>query len=538
MIRAKNVKSRTPLFFKQRLIVFAAMLALALAGAVGDAGAQVAEDFENINLLPARGWFMRNNSVPLGTTGWQQGSSAPFSIPAQAGAPYSYIAADFFNASGAGTISNWLVAPTRTLHNGDIVRFWTRTTAGMIIFPDRLEVRLSTNGASTNVGTGAEAVGDFTTLLLTVNPDLTTTGYPGVWTLFTLVLDGLPPQGVDARVAFRYYVTNAGPDGDNSNHIYIDSFSINHGDLFAPEAPFDFDGDGRTDFVVVRNTGGGANGQETWFINNGTTHTQTPWGIAGDIFVTGDFDADDRSDITAYRRSTGFFYTLRSSDGTLASCNLGGSSANDNPTVIGDYDGDDVDDYAVYRQGASPGQQSFWIYRSGATPSGTPVSVQWGLSGDFPAPGDYDGDGINDFCVRRNPGNGQGAFYLKKSNGGDEAVLWGNWTDFVVPGDYDGDGKDDFAVVRGDNQRLLWSVLGRNQNNIIHYGEPWGVSTTDLATPGDYDGDGKIDIAVWRAVGDDPTKTYFYVRKSSNGALQASQWGQNFDYPLAFSNAH
>ena len=38
------------------------------------------------------------------------------------------------------------------------------------MFADRLELRLSTNGASTNVGTTTTSVGDFTTLLLTVNP--------------------------------------------------------------------------------------------------------------------------------------------------------------------------------------------------------------------------------------------------------------------------------------------------------------------------------------------------------------------------------
>src|SRR5689334_24508741 len=30
-------------------------------------------------------------------------------------------------------------------------------------------------------------------------------------------------------------------------------------------APVDFNGDGKTDFVVVRNTGGGTNGQLTWY---------------------------------------------------------------------------------------------------------------------------------------------------------------------------------------------------------------------------------------------------------------------------------
>jgi hypothetical protein len=84
-----------------------------------------------------------------------------------------------------------------------------------------LEVRLSTNGASTNVGTGA-AVGDFTTLLLSINPTLTTTGYPTSWTQFTVTISGLPAP-TSGRIAFRYYVTSGGPTGTNSDYIGIDN---------------------------------------------------------------------------------------------------------------------------------------------------------------------------------------------------------------------------------------------------------------------------------------------------------------------------
>src|SRR2546428_3306592 len=51
--------------------------------------------------------------------------------------------------------------------------FYTRTV-DMPSFPDRLQVRMSTNGASSNVGTTATDVGDFTTLLLDINPTYTT----------------------------------------------------------------------------------------------------------------------------------------------------------------------------------------------------------------------------------------------------------------------------------------------------------------------------------------------------------------------------
>ena len=64
-----------------------------------------------------------------------------------------------------------------TLQNGVVLTFWTRTVDAPT-FPDRLQVRMSTNGASTNVGTTATDVGDFTTLLLDINPTYTTSWVP------------------------------------------------------------------------------------------------------------------------------------------------------------------------------------------------------------------------------------------------------------------------------------------------------------------------------------------------------------------------
>ena len=182
-----------------------------------DSPADFSEDFADITSLA--GWFTQNNSNPLGSTSWFQGNDTVF--PAHAGASTAYIAANFNNTAGVGTISNWLLTPELTLNNGDTFSFWTRTATGSI-WPDRLEVRLSTAGASTNVGSGAADVGDFTTLLLEVNPTLTTGGYPEVWTQYTATLSSIP-AGTTGRFAFRYYVTNGGPSGSNSNYIGIDT---------------------------------------------------------------------------------------------------------------------------------------------------------------------------------------------------------------------------------------------------------------------------------------------------------------------------
>ncbi len=179
----------------------------------------LSEGFDVAEPLPA-GWVAQNNSQPVGTTGWFQGQSATF--PSFSGAPDSYIAANYQNTDpvGVGTISNWLMTPVQNIKNGDIVTFYSRIPAGAE-WADRLEVRLSTAGTSTNVGATSTSVGDFTTVLLTINPTLTLNVYPKVWTQFTATISGLaaPTTG---RIAFRYFVTSAGGGGTNSNFIGID----------------------------------------------------------------------------------------------------------------------------------------------------------------------------------------------------------------------------------------------------------------------------------------------------------------------------
>ena len=174
------------------------------------------EGFDNITILP--GWVMINHSEPLGLDGWFQGLDTAF--PAFDGAPTAYIAANFFNTSGVGTISNWLLTPQLMLESGSTLTFYTRTEVSSQ-FPDRLQVRMSTNGASINVGTGAFDVGDFTNLLLDINPTYTIGGYPETWTQFTVNISGTPPETL-GRLAFRYFVENGGPNGTRSDYIGID----------------------------------------------------------------------------------------------------------------------------------------------------------------------------------------------------------------------------------------------------------------------------------------------------------------------------
>lgn len=119
-------------------------------------------------------------------------------------------------------ISNWLLTPEVTIQNGSVMKFWTRSI-DQDLYPDRLQVRMSTNGSSTNVGTSATDVGDFTNLLLEINPTETTGQYPEVWTQYTVTVTGVPTP-TTGRFAFRYFVQDGGPTGSGSNYIGIDSF--------------------------------------------------------------------------------------------------------------------------------------------------------------------------------------------------------------------------------------------------------------------------------------------------------------------------
>jgi len=346
------------------------------------------------------------------------------------------------------------------------------------------------------------------------------------------------PSNADnqALVEVRVITTNA---VGNDEWVGIDDINV----TAAPAAPaqhqVDFDGNGKTDFALVRNISGIPGGQLTWFINlNGPgTTSGYAWGISTDFILPVDYDGDNKSDIAVWRPGaplTAAFYILQSQTNTLRTDVFGQSG--DNPRVVGDYDGDGKDDVAVYRAGANLGEQSTWYYRGSLNnPSGNITYTPWGINGDFPASGDYDGDGKNDFVVQRNNGGGQARFWMGLSTAGVSSFVFGTPTDVILPGDYDGDGKTDIAVARGVAGNYNWFVRPSSTGAIS--AAPtyvFGNSATDFYAQGDYDGDGKTDPAVWRPSAN-PGESAFWVFGSTSGNMVVP-FGQAADYPVANYN--
>jgi hypothetical protein len=156
-------------------------------------------------------------------------------------------------------------------------------------------------------------------------------------------------------------------------------------------------------------------------------------------------------------------------------------------------------DLAVWR----PSSGVWWVVGASG-----PISLQWGLSGDVPVAGDYDGDGKTDFSIFRPSSNTW--WIMRSSDGGSHSVMFGTSGDKTAPADYDGDGKTDAALYRPSTG--TWYI--RKSSDSSTYQMQFGLST-DTPAPADYDGDGRADIAVWRG-----STTTFYSTNSSNNQLQ------------------
>ncbi|MFT3952648.1 MAG: choice-of-anchor J domain-containing protein [Oscillospiraceae bacterium] len=199
------------------------------------------EEFDSFSSLTANGWLIQNLSYPIGTTTWSQGNT---NFTAYSGAGYAGVR--YNCGSGYATLSDWLITPELNIKNGAELSFYTR--ANSVAYAENLQVRMSTTGS--DVGTGAESVGDFTTLLLEINPSLSKTGYPTNWTKYTVTVSGLTDE-VTGRFAFRYYVTNGGPSGSNSDYIGIDS--VSYAESHMPRVTFDTNGGDTANTTVIVN---------------------------------------------------------------------------------------------------------------------------------------------------------------------------------------------------------------------------------------------------------------------------------------------
>lgn len=273
-------------------------------------------------------------------------------------------------------------------------------------------------------------------------------------------------------------------------------------------APFDFDGDGKTDIAIFRPAPTG--GEWWWQRSSDNQVPATPFGLATDVIAPGDFTGDGKLDITVWRPESGFWFILRSEDFSFYGSPFG--NPGDVP-MTADYDGDGKDDLAVFR----PSVGLWFITRSSNNQVET---IQFGVRGDVPVAADYDGDGNADVAIKREGPNGA-EWWINRSTQGVAALIFGESSDLAVPGDYTGDGKADVAFFRPSTGS--WFVLKSEDFSV--YGFPFGANG-DMPLSGDYDGDGRIDPAVFR-----PSTNTWFINGSTSG-IQIQNFGIAGDRPI------
>ncbi|MBZ5535409.1 MAG: FG-GAP-like repeat-containing protein [Acidobacteriia bacterium] len=321
------------------------------------------------------------------------------------------------------------------------------------------------------------------------------------------------------------FTTGAG-ECSTASFKYAPTLNLNFGPYTF--AAGDFNGDGKADLAILRDTG-----LQTYLGNGDGTFLEpllSPLSSKSQRRVVGDFNADGRSDIALLEPlSDEVLILLANADGTFQAPLHYPVGDFPNSIAVGDFNSDGYLDLVVANMTSSSlsilmgkGDGSFVSPRTFSVASALSVV---GL-------GDFNGDGKQDLATMSsyNPGTvffgaGDGTFQNPVSFAPSPDVY------AVAAGDFNGDGKADLALGSyGSVAIMLSNGDGTFQPPVL-----FGVPNTpfDLVV-GDFNSDGRLDVAVANYSSNDIS----ILLGKGDGTLQASiNYGvDNRPYYLAMAD--
>jgi hypothetical protein len=221
-----------------------------------------------------------------------------------------------------------------------------------------------------------------------------------------------------------------------------------------------------------------------------TTHwhgvAPTAWlyfALTGEPFQTG--NGPDTTGV--FRPSNGALYLKNRNETGFADIQINYGLAGDYP-VVGDWDGNGTATIGIYRNG------SFYL-RNSNTIGFADMVFAFGAPGDQPIAGDWNRDGVDTIGVYR---SSTATFYLRNNNTSgtpDMTFALGIPGDVGLAGDWDGDGFDTTGVFRPSNGALYLKNFNRTgiAEVQVNYGLPG-----DRPVTGDWNNDGIDTIGVYR----------------------------------------
>ena len=195
------------------VLAFSASGQASFAEGFNDTGATEPGTDGPANLI-AKGWIFRNQSVPKGTSSWF-GSGPTQAMSQYEGSGFLANSVQSTTSDSGSAISNWAIVPEIPGQvAGDTVRFFVQASlyTGR---RDRLQVRYSPS-SGTATGSGVEGVGDFTTVLLDIDP----LPREGEWVAQQVQVPG------PGRIAFRYYLPVVGSSSSYGGFFGIDALVV------------------------------------------------------------------------------------------------------------------------------------------------------------------------------------------------------------------------------------------------------------------------------------------------------------------------
>jgi hypothetical protein len=280
----------------------------------------------------------------------------------------------------------------------------------------------------------------------------------------------------------------------------------------------DFDADGRTD--VASQTSAGA----WWVTTNPASGPVAPrlWATLSvfQFATVGDFNADGRDDIAVRNVLNGFWRVLTSDAVSFSSSRFGRWNAELtwSNVLAGDFNADGRDDIVGQRSDGA------WVVAASTDTAFASTVQAYFAPGQFGTVGDFNGDGKSDVAVRHAI---NGSWWVLVSSGSLlTAVKFGDWDptatwNNVRPGDFNGDGRTDLVGQRGDG---TWFVSLSSGTTFTT--SAWNVlAVGQFTTVGDFNADGLDDVAVRNTV-----NGFWRVMASTSSSFTSTKFG---DWPSA-----
>ena len=242
-------------------------------------------------------------------------------------------------------------------------------------------------------------------------------------------------------------------------------------------------------------------------------------GVGNGSFTGGEvYTVNKGADTTGvFRPVNGLLYLKNKNETGFADAALNYGLPGDYP-VVGDWDGNGTVTIGIYRSG------SFYL-RNSNTLGFAEIIFPFGQLGDQPIAGDWDGDGVDTIGIYR-PGNGQ--FLLRNSNSegpADANFFLGNVGDVGIAGDWNGDGKDSTGVFRPSNGVIF--LKDTNDTGFADYALNYGLPG-DKPVTGDWDNNGTDTIGIYR------TGSFYLRNENTNGFAEIIfGLGNPGDIPIA-----